>query len=68
MWIYSNAEKTVNSKPMVAAAEKFMCPDGIFYEKRSVLMLKTNAKLLLHKFHIMFRSKATRTKGEDEEW
>ena len=30
-------------------------------------MLKMNAKLLPHKFHIMFRSKATRTKGEDEE-
>ena len=30
-------------------------------------MLKTNAKLLPHKFHTMFRSKATRAKGENEE-
>ena len=41
-----------------------MCSDEIFYEGKSILILKTKAKLLPHEFYTIFRSEAT---GVEEE-
>ena len=36
-----------------------MCSDGIFYVEKSILILKTKAKLLPHEFYTIFGSEAT---------
>ena len=44
-----------------------MSSDKIFYEGKSILILKTKAKLLPHEFYTIFRSEATGVEEESKE-
>ena len=44
-----------------------MCSSEIFYEEKSILILKTKAKLLPYEFYTIFRSEATGVEEESKE-